>query len=376
MIDEEIPFDELPLDIPPRTSLFRLVPFGIGTPEVESFAGWLTRLARAHRVSVRTLLLQVLPHEEGRYAAAGKSGRWRVRCNVLNVPGRILPPLAQTTGIYDLSSLSLERWFGCLSRLGLLRHRRAWCPECLREKPYERLLWTLRPVQMCSVHQLPLEEHCPFCGHSPPRLNLGSSLEICPQCRQGIAFSPKQSRDLSEWDAHVAKAVGSLVALEKPMRMNSPALIGEGIRNALPTWSQGEITRMLGVSDNRFALLRSRNKTLPLEFLCRVSFVLRVSVPSLLTGDPDTWTPASPRKGLWKQAQRLLVESDPLLRQCLEQLIDEGCPSLREASLRLGRSRTTLLRHFPEECSELLRRSGNRYAWRIPKVVETAPRLL
>ena len=376
MTDDEIPLDELPLDIPPRTSLFRLIPFGIGTPEVESFAGWLTRLARAHRVSVRTLLLQVLPQEERKYAAAGTSGRWRVRCNVLNVPDRILPPLAKATGIEDLSSLSLERWFSWLSRPGLLRHRRSWCPECLREKPYERLLWTLRPVRMCSVHQLPLAERCPLCGHSPPRLNLGSSLDICSQCGRGIAFSPRQPLDLSEWETHVAREGGSLVAMEMPMRMNSPALIGEGIQNALPAWSQGEITRVLGVSDNRFALLRSRNKTLPLEFLCRVSFVLRISVISLLTSDPDAWIVGRPRKGLWGQPRRRLVESDPVLRQRLGRLLTEGCRSLREASIRLGRSRTTLLRHFPTECAELLKRSGRRYAWLAPKAVETAPPLL
>ena len=43
-------------ELPPRSPLYSLLPIGIGTPAVESFTSYLTRLAAAHGVSVTTLI--------------------------------------------------------------------------------------------------------------------------------------------------------------------------------------------------------------------------------------------------------------------------------------------------------------------------------
>ena len=361
MIEEEIPFvfDTLALEIPPRTSLFRLEPIGIGTPEVESFASWLTRLARAHRIGVRTLLLQILPEEERKHAASGTSGRWRVRSNLLNVPGRIAPWLAKATGVRDLSLLSLERWLGLISCIGLLRQRRAWCPACLRQSPHERLAWTMQGVVACPTHRTRLLECCQFCGFAPSRLRLGSNLNGCPRCGRWMELSGHGEPISSEWDSHFAREAGALAAAAKGSGGNSPMWIAAGIRNALPTWPQGEICRLLGVHDNRFALLRTRNRTVSFEFLCRVSFALGISVPTLLTVDPDGWIARTPRRGDWTPTRRVLVENDrEALSERLQCLVREGCLSLRQASIQLGRSRETLLRHFPVESEQLLNRSS------------------
>lgn len=49
------------------------------------------------------------------------------------------------------------------------------CPECLREgTPYERLLWSFRPLPICLEHGVALLDRCPACGlHArPSRLDL------------------------------------------------------------------------------------------------------------------------------------------------------------------------------------------------------------
>ncbi|HEY7068447.1 MAG TPA: hypothetical protein VII06_43770 [Chloroflexota bacterium] len=43
--------------VPPRSRLFHLAPIGIGTPETESLTSYLTRLAAAHSVRVRELVV-------------------------------------------------------------------------------------------------------------------------------------------------------------------------------------------------------------------------------------------------------------------------------------------------------------------------------
>jgi len=170
-----------------------------------------------------------------------------------------------------------------------------------------------------------------------------------------------------DWESWSTREIGSLLAQDGQLQGHSLARIGAGIRNALPTCSQTEVTRLLGVSDNRFALLRSRNKTLSLEFLCRTSFLLGISVIKLLTEKPDQWKVGKIRRGPWERSSRTLVEtSRQTIAEQLERLLVEGCPSLREASRRLGRSRMTLIRHFPEQSAKILSRSSKRYAWRAP----------
>jgi hypothetical protein len=49
------------------------------------------------------------------------------------------------------------------------------CPECLKEgPPYERLLWSFRPLPLCLVHGVALLDCCPACGRHvrPARLDL------------------------------------------------------------------------------------------------------------------------------------------------------------------------------------------------------------
>ncbi|AUH51289.1 hypothetical protein CXB49_10925 [Chromobacterium sp. ATCC 53434] len=43
----------------------------------------------------------------------------------------------------------------------------AFCPLCLAEQPYWRLIWTLRPYSVCHVHGTSLLQYCPDCNRPP-----------------------------------------------------------------------------------------------------------------------------------------------------------------------------------------------------------------
>jgi hypothetical protein len=49
-------WDLTPTKPPPRSRLYSLQPMGLGTSRVESLTSYLTRLAQAHTVSLRTLV--------------------------------------------------------------------------------------------------------------------------------------------------------------------------------------------------------------------------------------------------------------------------------------------------------------------------------
>ena len=83
--------DEVPT-IPPRSHLYCLEPVGIGTPFVESLTIYVTRLAKAHCVSLKSLVMkEILPvlGKECKTRAAYNllSGFWAAKALSLNGTG-------------------------------------------------------------------------------------------------------------------------------------------------------------------------------------------------------------------------------------------------------------------------------------------------
>jgi hypothetical protein len=56
----------------------------------------------------------------------------------------------------------------------------SYCPQCLKEQPYFRKLWLLRPVYSCPIHSILLLDSCYRCGNM---INLQSgSIVNCSNC--------------------------------------------------------------------------------------------------------------------------------------------------------------------------------------------------
>ncbi|MDR0534670.1 MAG: TniQ family protein [Verrucomicrobiales bacterium] len=362
---------EFTLDIPPRTRLFHLPPYGAGSPQVESLNSWLIRLARAHRISTRILLLQILPERELKITP---DRRMRLRTNILANPLRILPWLAKAAHCDNLKLLTLDRWFFAVSRLCLIRKRRAWCPDCLREAPYERLAWTLNLATCCPRHRIRLASQCPRCTRRFPALRLGTCIDRCPYCSCKLTDSSFDPDPPTSWEMHCAEQIGNLLAYTgRTANLNMPNQIANGLTGNLADYSQSEICRLLKINDATLAQLRSRNKTISLELLCRISFLSGVTVSNLLLQSPNRWFFQTPRKtAQWRLATRTRLEDRiEIVRPQLESLIQRGCPSLRAACLALGTSSVTLKRHFPQVANVLLKKSSTRYPACFPKPVST-----
>jgi len=101
--------------IPPRSVLYRVPPIGLGTPDVESLTGYLARLAEAHGVSTRTLMVQVVLPLGGRTHLTkpfdnSLSAFWARAAHCFNGTGRLardgVQAVAQLTGQPDLAALT------------------------------------------------------------------------------------------------------------------------------------------------------------------------------------------------------------------------------------------------------------------------------
>ena len=157
---------------------------------VESLTGYISRLADAHAVSVgnlvgRELLLvsskprrpfgPFVPRDE-----TTKSHGFRGRACSANGWGesasRWVGALERATHQTNLRFLTLLPFEDVLSRGGLFRPTRSWCPACYEDWRcagtivYEPLLWTIRSATVCLRHGCPLEEVCPYCHETMPPL--------------------------------------------------------------------------------------------------------------------------------------------------------------------------------------------------------------
>ena len=137
-------WETTPPDPTPCSYFYPLPPIGIGTPAVESFTGYITRLAAAHAVEagvlVKAELLPQVPCTKG--------------VSIGNVPSKMptsffidafplngigararawVAVLERMTVVGGLDRLTLLPWSKVISCVHLLRTQRAWCPYLLRE---------------------------------------------------------------------------------------------------------------------------------------------------------------------------------------------------------------------------------------------------
>jgi len=123
--------------LPPATRLYSLSPIGVGTPMVESLAGYIARLAEAHCVSTGLLYWKEIKALAGKgnifsFRVTGDGGYSTHTINGHGSPAadfvRVMEVL---TGRRDLRYLTLLTWAQVLPGHSLLRRWRAWCEALL-----------------------------------------------------------------------------------------------------------------------------------------------------------------------------------------------------------------------------------------------------
>ena len=217
-------WDLAPRALPPRSRLYSLRPMAIGTLRVESLSSYIMRVAEAHTVSVRTLILQeIFPDLSTKPKNAHFSG-----LHSLNGMGACFEQwvaiLGKLTSRHDLCALTLLPWQSLMTSGGILRRRRTWCPRCFQEwqrhgKPiYECLAWVLAPVTVCPIHYVLLEQHCPNCGRPMLVLSAHAHPGFCAHCNgwlgdDSTAPSAPPSPQAIEDQLWIANQVGKFLAL-------------------------------------------------------------------------------------------------------------------------------------------------------------------
>lgn len=71
---------------------------------------------------------------------------------------------------------------------GMLRETLHFCPECLKDKKYHRLLWRIKGIETCIMHRIPLQDKCPQCKKGIKYQDV-NALDKCPYCDMDLSIS-------------------------------------------------------------------------------------------------------------------------------------------------------------------------------------------
>lgn len=201
--------------------LFPIPLEGFGTADVESFASYVHRSAKAHGVHVGVLLrhIQSSAHSDDQLKDLRN---WSlpsyIRPEELVIPNELTRNLTSAMSHFSKQSLGHGiLWF--LSSVvgrssGEICEGFRWCPECLAEieavggTAYFKLIWHLKDIDCCPTHRTPFVSACPKCGCAQTSYVKTASLNICQDCggnlaRRGKKLKPadiKHSWEISGFD--------------------------------------------------------------------------------------------------------------------------------------------------------------------------------
>ncbi len=379
--------------IPSRSRLYCLAPIGVGTPAVESLTGYVARLAEAHSVTPRTLVVHELLPLLGRAhlskpVNSSLSAFWRADTRALNGMRTLardwVKALETQTGREDLRFLTMLTWSEVLSATGLLRLQRAWCPACYEEwrragqVVYEPLLWSLQVVRVCPRHRRHLQLQCPHsdCQQSQLILAPRSRPGYCSRCQRwlgALETEPDNASVLPEdewqWQSWVVDVVGELVAaaprLALPVRREK---IRAAITDGMEQVAGGKAYRLAReLHLSLFAVIGwTKGLRVPqLSFLLRVCHRFGTTPLHLLTDDPPEITVTAQNVPAWNEspsrpsAPRKRFDAE-VVQRALEEVLKNAetpPPSMREIARRLGYDHPTLHSH----CRDLCRAISARY---------------
>jgi transcriptional regulator with XRE-family HTH domain len=213
--------DLLPAGVGARSTLYRLMPAGLGTIGVESLTSYIMRLASAHHLLPGVLLGEVLRDsivgpKTGASRPLGEILRGAHAVNGLTGQASVwVKAIERATDRPGLSSLTMLAWRDVLPIRHVIRDRPSHCPSCFEEFAeagvvYEPLVWTLRLVTVCLVHLSSLRTTCGACGVTQRALGYRAQPGLCRECSHWLGDAPSGVRP-SDAEVLTSRAVADLV---------------------------------------------------------------------------------------------------------------------------------------------------------------------
>lgn len=375
-----------------RTLLYDLPPIGIGTAEVESLTGYISRLAQEHRLSPVVLLknsvsdISELPHclmQNSITAtfAGGLNGIGESTETVTNI-------LQAATQRNDIAFTSLISWKNKLSNYKLLKKHSAWCPQCFDEQRengiiYEKLIWCLHRINACHIHELPLVEQCPHCSKKLKVLSGKSRPGYCSSCLCWLGSNLVQFdefrnfRDDDEKKIEIWKVIkaGEFLSgtpfdfVEANVKNQKENAFTQNLSQLIKIHSEGSINQFSHETGLWHVTIR---RVIAAEVLPTLEMILTISIQINLF-PPDLF-----RFGENDYAEKIIspvikkVTSKEEMNKVLENFLKEHPPpSANEVARRTGWTTMRLQRHFPDEYRQIVKRYSDFIKRKLPDLSDS-----
>ncbi|WP_079506895.1 TniQ family protein [Mesobacillus jeotgali] len=364
-----------------RSKLYNLTPKGLRTVYVESFTSYLIRIASQHNVSPghlvnkligpnmdKEFLLQSTLRGGNRFYDGAKTLNGFMDNSVDTV--RSLECLTKRN---DLGDLTFQKWKGVLTIRELFKSSLSWCPLCIKETfetggedVYYPLIWTLKVLKCCVIHNCQLLNQCPQCEKSVPILHRQIILGYCPYCYVRLdkvnAVIPITKEDYI-WNSFIIRNIEELFSLTNKEAKITRGNMAGNFRSINQSIFKGNIDRFSQSINVPRSTLRGwingvalppLEKQLRLCFKFNVSFIDIIFKPNIVVDFSNELVK--------KEAQHIIPTACfkfdyEIAKQKLEDYIyKENSLSMEAIALKIGYSKRVLYRNFPEMCRKLSRR--------------------
>lgn len=364
-----------------RSRFYSLEPGNLGTCLSEALSSYVTRLAEAHCISVGKLINYGLApyfgkHYLNEYASKGGTGFYKFSY-LVNGRGKIAREFAEIVAKMtlrnDIENMTFLKVGDVIPDKGLLRRNRSWCPTCLDQARrssstiIEPLIWNIKPVKYCPIHETFLEECCWNCGLSSYALNRKHRNGFCSHCQAWLGGISTSEEVANDDDHYISREIGNLIS-ELPGMNPCPTRenLFEAIRKITEVYAQGKVKKLAGLLNVPNITLRGwcKGEHVPeIVYTLAISRGCSLSLNKFLLGDVNIV-----RHDLVETNSRLKLIRKPRRKvnwhkigQRLNLLTAQAEPSysLTSTASLLGVDRRMLVQHFPDTCERIMEEYRN-----------------
>lgn len=204
-------WDMSDLEIPKRSKIYSVQPIGLGSINVECLTSYLHRIARMHSVSFTTFIKHTLSSyliEEQISDRAYTSRAYSIN-GINTIAIRVSNAMNELTLEDNKSELTLLKWREIFTSKEIQTNRK-WCPACFEDLKinglplYEKLIWSIKIVNFCQLHNCSLQSNCLQCGAEQKYLNIKTEIGFCSNCKGYLGVSGMQDKKIlsEEIDFH------------------------------------------------------------------------------------------------------------------------------------------------------------------------------
>jgi DNA-binding transcriptional MerR regulator len=167
----------------------------------ECLTSYLQRIAKSNYATPHDIW-RFLSHEEAHYPQSSMSSQIDISPkNFLDIEKLLTMLITKIGNIEDLTFTTAYRKVGVPvtsishSRIlsAILEQSRKFCPECLEENLSYKLIWQVKEVEYCPVHNTKLQSKCNNCSTSISIMPSNSEIGICPNCNFNLKESISDS---------------------------------------------------------------------------------------------------------------------------------------------------------------------------------------